>query len=370
MRFNSRFFYVTPLVLAACGGVTGTSASSSSSALSQDTPVAAAGALSEASDTSSALELQGLLDFTRLAERVREPSPGALRCDESPEITTATVCGKEVPATAHYEWTSCARKGHRGEPGRCAPSPDGRRGPSGATGRTNEQPSSAPVEGFAESTGTVDIAVTATAPETCDDTTQITFDKTATFDITHSAKDGASSSVKGEVKASSVRLASSRRAVSRASTLDITHERKDAAGAVAQSLHLSGTTDMTSDEAATPPTRTLSGALTYEDLKDGATTSGTLEIDGIVRVPPDTCFWPIAGTITKTTATGATQTLEFSATCGTATLDGTEIDLSALVPKRGEHGDDRPGDDKGGDDKGGDDKGGERDRARREGKRD
>jgi hypothetical protein len=189
--------------------------------------------------------------------------------------------------------------------------------------------------GFADGSGTVDITVTVTAPTTCDDSAQITLVENATFDIVHQGRDGSTDEIKGTAQTTSVRTVA-KGPVSRSSTYDTTRTRKDAQGKVTASLHLKGNASDAFDPSKTPPTRTENGDFTYESTDStGATSSGSVKITDVVRNPPDVCFWPVSGTIVRIAADGSTETLVFSSTCGSATLDGAPVDLTSLQPERG-----------------------------------
>ena len=89
------------------------------------------------------------------------------------------------------------------------------------------------------------------------------------------------------------------------------------------SVHLTGSmsVEFSSD---TPPVRTINGSY-IEASHDG--TEGTVTLENIVRTPRNVCRWPTSGTLTRTTSDGQTHTLTFGPDCGTATLDGTAVEL-------------------------------------------
>lgn len=119
----------------------------------------------------------------------------------------------------------------------------------------------------------------------------------------------------------------------RTDTLDSRHTAKDASGTVRHDMHLQGTMTTTFDRSGEVPTRTIDGLLTI-DFGDGQT--GQMKVAGLVRVPPPECRFPIAGTIERTEPNGTVHTLVFGPACGTATLDGSAIDLKAQ--RGGPHG--------------------------------
>lgn len=222
---------------------------------------------------------------------------GGFSCDSTPEITTATVCGRDYPATAHLEWTSCAGQG------------------SGT------------------SSGVVDLTQTIVAdPPDCGTTTTITGTLAADFDVTRTRPNAGGVHLDGVSSSTAVHTQASQTATI-SGTVDVTQERLDTAGIPVRTIDLDGTFSVAFDESGTVPTRTLDADLTAVLVNE----STTLEIDvvDVVRVPPSTCPYPISGSVQATkTVNGASTThlLVYGPNCGDATLDGQPIDLSQAHP--------------------------------------
>jgi len=293
-------------------------------------------AVEAASDSSDAVEVSSLM---RGMNALRSEAVEGFHCDASPDITYVDVCGKSLPATVHLEWTDCASPGrregggHRGgmppSGGEALPPP-----PSGSeTTRAGQPVSGSPATGtpppesqmcggprFGPSSGTVDIAYAYTAAEDCSGAVQQ--NQSVTFQISRTAEDGASSTVQGTTS-SSATLVGEAPPQQKSTQADVTRTHTDASGAVVSSVHLTGTmsVEFSSD---TPPTRTVNGSYT-EAFLDG--TQGTVTLENIVRAPRNVCRWPTSGTLTRATSDGQTHTLVFGPDCGTATLDGTAVEL-------------------------------------------
>ncbi len=299
---------------------------------SEENPTAVVSqAVEAASDSSDAVEVASLM---RGLNGLRSEAVEGFHCDASPDITSVEVCGRSLPATVHLEWTDCAAPGRR---------EGGRRGggmpPSGGPGGTRPAPGSGtavsgqPVSGapgdgprtcggprFGPSSGTVDITYTYTAAEDCSGA--VKQDQAVSFQISRMAEDGSSSTVQG-TSSSSAQLVADAPPQEKTTQADITRTHTDASGAVVSSVHLTGTmtVEFSND---TPPTRTINGSYT-EAFHDG--TQGTVTLQNIVRAPRNVCRWPTSGVLTRATSDGQTHTLAFGPDCGTATLDGTLVEL-------------------------------------------
>jgi hypothetical protein len=265
--------------------------------------------------------------------------PEAMHCDPAPDITTATVCDKTYPAQAHFEWSACRLPppGHHGGPPPAGgPGAPGASGPSGGAGSGQASGAGAqgPGQGQAPtSSGTIDLAtsITTEPADSCGDDVVFHFQHQATYAIDRSGPHGGTLSLSGTSSATSAHTRDAT-TFTRTDTLDSRHTAKDASGAVQHDMHLQGTMTTAFDRSGAVPTRTMDGQLTI-DFGDG--TQGQVQVTGLVRVPPPECRFPIAGTIERTEPNGTVHTLVFGPSCGSATLDGSAIDLKAL---QGPHG--------------------------------
>lgn len=297
-------------------------------------------ALNTSSNASDAPESAGLL---RGPKELRSEAAEGFRCDASPDITYVDVCGQSLPATVHLEWTNCAapeRGGQRGDGGVGGPECDGgqppvladggvppqregRGGPGGGRGGHGGG------EGHGPSSGVADITYTYSTPDGC--TGAVVRDESASFSITRTAPDGSTAESVGTTTGEA-QLVTDGKPLQKALQVDVTRTRKDSAGAVTDSVHLVGSTTV-AFSSDTPPTRTINGSFT-ETHADGST--GTTTQTDVVRPPMDVCAWPISGTLARTSSNGDSHTLVYGPDCGSATLDGTVIDLS-VRPER-QHG--------------------------------
>jgi hypothetical protein len=156
----------------------------------------------------------------------------------------------------------------------------------------------------------------------------VTQNQTVSFQITRTDSDGAVATEQGTSSSSAV-LVSGAPPQKKATQADVTRTLTDASGAVVSSVHLVGSlsTEFSSD---TPPTRTINGSYS-EDFQDG--TTGTVTLENLVRPPRNVCPWPTSGTLTRTSSDGTSHVLVFGPDCGTATLDGTAVDLPQRHPE-------------------------------------
>jgi hypothetical protein len=292
-------------------------------------------AVEAASDASDAVEVSSLM---RGLNALRPEAAEGFHCDSSPDTTYIEVCGKSLPATVHLEWTDCASpgRGGGGKHGGRRPPGDGAGGtrapaPGGGSTARDGQPTAANPSGdgapqacggprFGPSSGTVDITYTYTPAADCSGA--VKQDQAVSFQISRTAEDGSTSTVQGTTS-SSAQLAGDAPPQQKSTQADITRTHTDASGAVVSSVHLTGSmsVEFSSD---TPPTRTINGSYT-EAFHDGM--QGTVTLENIVRAPRNVCRWPTSGVLTRTTSDGQTHTLSFGPDCGTATLDGTVVEL-------------------------------------------
>jgi hypothetical protein len=291
-------------------------------------------AVEAASDSSDAVEVSSLM---RGMNALRSEAVEGFHCDATPDITYVEVCGKSLPATVHLEWTDCAAAGRPGggrRPGG-GPGGDARPAPpmSGETTRGGMPVSGGPMaegprgEGqvcggprFGPSNGTVDVTYTYAAGEDC--AGAVTQSQSVSFLISRTAEDGAVSTEQGTTSSSAQLIAGSP-PLQKSTQADVTRTHTDASGAVVSSVHLTGSmsVEFSSD---TPPVRTVNGSYA-EVFNDG--TEGTVTLENIVRAPRNVCRWPVSGTLSRATSDGQSHTLVFGPDCGTATLDGTVVQL-------------------------------------------
>ena len=193
------------------------------------------------------------------------------------------------------------------------------------------QPGGAP--DFGPSTGTVDITFTYTAAADCSGS--ITQDQSVTFQISRTDADGAVSTQQGTTTSSALLVAGAP-PQQKSTQADVTRTLTDSSGTVVKSVHLKGATsvDFSSD---TPPVRTLNGSYS-EDFLDGST--GTVTLTNLVRPPRNVCPWPTSGSLTRASSDNTSHSLVFGPDCGSASLDGTAVDLTTQrmpEPAPGKH---------------------------------
>jgi len=313
-----------------------TGCSSGTTAENATTTVSAA--VSSASDSTDAVEVSSLM---RGMGALRSEAVEGFHCDSSPDVTYVTVCGKSLPATVHLEWTNCAAPtrpggdgGGHGGGGGCmggsTGSPPGSSSGStsggtvsnaGGTRTTAAGLSSA--DGHAApgpSSGTVDVTYTYSAAEDC--TGAVTQEQSVSFQISRTATDGSVAKEQGTTS-STAQLVDGAPPQQKQTHADVTRSTTDASGTVASSVHLTGSMS-TAFSSDTPPSRTINGSYTEEFL-DGS--QGTVTLANIVRPPRSVCPWPTSGTLSRNTSDGQTHTLVFGPDCGTATLDGSAVQL-------------------------------------------
>jgi hypothetical protein len=166
----------------------------------------------------------------------------------------------------------------------------------------------------------VDITYAYSAAEDCSG--DVTQGQSVSFQISRTAEDGSVSKVQGSTS-SSATLVSNAPPQQKTTQADVTRTHTDASGAVVNSVHLTGSMSV-AFSSDTPPTRTINGSYT-EALLDGS--QGTVTLENVVRAPRNVCHWPTSGTLSRATSDGQTHTLVFGPDCGTATLDGTAVQL-------------------------------------------
>ena len=268
---------------------------SETASVTQEVTTLVSQAVESTSDASDAVEVASLM---RGLNALHSEAVEGFHCDSSPDVTNVTVCGKSLPATVHLEWTECAAPGG---------------GKGGGRGKGPR---------FGPSSGKVDITYTYAAADDCSGT--VTQDQAVTFQISRTDEDGAVSTEQGTTTSSALLVAEAP-PEKKSTQADVTRVFTDQAGTVVSSVHLNGamSVDFSSDS---PPVRTLNGAYS-ESFLDGST--GTVTLAHIVRPPRDVCPWPISGTLTRATSRESSHSLVFGPDCGSASLDGTAVDLSA-----------------------------------------
>ncbi|MFL5343466.1 MAG: hypothetical protein ACJ8AT_01665 [Hyalangium sp.] len=311
------------------GALTASGCSAASPA--EDTTAVVSQTVEAASDSSDAVEVSSLM---RGLNALHADAVEGFHCDSSPDITYVTVCGKSLPATVHLDWTGCAAparpeggKHGGGAPGGGSgnnpPPPQDGAGGHGGPGGGGGAPEGGKVCGgpnFGPSTGTVDITYTYSSEGDC--ANDVTQNQSVSFQISRTADDGSVSKEEGTTS-SVATLVASGPPQQKQTQADVTRTHTDASGAVVSSVHLTGSMS-TAFSSDTPPIRTVNGTYT-EVLLDGS--QGTVTLADIVRAPRNVCHWPTSGTLTRASSDGTTHTLVFGPDCGTATLDGTAVQL-------------------------------------------
>lgn len=276
---------------------------------SEDPGVTAMAMVGESTDNADEPEL-GRMRGTALG--LVDGLPGiALKCDATPTVTKATVCGTEQAASESYAWTDC-RMGMGGQ----------------GKGKGSDGPvSSGGIEVRHEVAGVA---------EGCDASTPLESTDVTDLDIQRVTPNGRTMTLTGNVTATS---SHSVNATALTKQVEITVRRAmlDSDGETLHQVQLFGTASVAFSVDAEGTKRVIDGELTA-DLGDGATQAITLA--GVTRLDPNLCRWPVAGTLTRIGADGTSHELVFSASCGTATLDGESIDLNAQRGKasHGKHG--------------------------------
>lgn len=280
--------------------------------ITEDATVATAAAIAEAQATEVPLELQLAQVNTRPPD-VRRWTHEGLKCDTTPTQATVDVCGETYPSEIHLDWSGCQLEGF---------SREGRRGPPptspGSTTTSGGGATRSPVT----SEGTVDVVSTTTAQAECSDSTPIDVQQQATYNIQHTREDGEITTISGTVTSTASHSAASG-PLGQSSTFDTTRTRVDASGNTVDSVHLLGTLQSSFSQSEDARTHTSNGTLTVIEA-DG--THSTVTLTDVVRVPRETCDWPLSGSISRT-ADGGGHVLVFGPECGQATLDGEAITL-------------------------------------------
>jgi hypothetical protein len=346
MRLKRNLSFVAALAFtAACSGTSTTN----------DSTAAASQALDPAANSSDAVAASGLL---RGPEGFRPDAIEGFRCDPNPVITTVAVCGNELPATVHLEWTDCAAP--QGPEGRGPPPPLMDGGPQGMgpppppfmdggcpmgppPGEGGPQgmgpppfldggrpPRGGPGQGprGGPSSGVVDIVNTYSAPADCVGT--ITAQEVATFQIDRTLPNGDLETAQGTTTSATL-VTPGVGPTSKSVVVDVTRTVKDSAGTVLHSVQLSGTHQV-QFSGGPPPTRTVNGTMTATFM-DG--TQGQVTLTDVVRPPREECPWPISGSLVRTAPDGTSHTLVYGPACGDATLDGSAVTMPNHGPGQG-----------------------------------
>jgi hypothetical protein len=272
--------------------------------------------LEQASNTGATPELVGLMKPPRLYKR--EAIEG-FRCDSSPDQSTVSVCGQDLPASVHLEWTDCQAMARReGAP----PRGEGEGEGAGAGAADGGMPPAGEAKGPGPSSGVVDIAFSYATPNGCDGA--IEESQVVTFDLERTRPSGEVSQAKGTVTSTETRILGEA-PEAKSFESDVKHTVTDSAGALLEDVHLvgSGSVAFSGDD---PPSRTENGSYTAE-AADGTTSS--LSVTDVVFPPMETCPWPVSGTVSRTEADGTVHTLVYGPECGAATLDGAAVQLPA-----------------------------------------
>lgn len=310
MKLKVRFI---TLALLAAGCSEGTTAEDAAT----DLTVTAAEVVADAQDTEIPLA-----EALREASSIRPHSwrGEASQCDTTPETTVGTVCGQEFPASEQFAWSDCAVTKGRGGPGK----PPGKGGEArGDRGEKGPKEASA-----VTSSGSLNVTTTEEPIGECGDSPRLRIQRDSVHALQHTRADGTTTVHSGTVS-TVTEGARGDDLRSRTSTFDTTRTRTDAEGTVVDSHHVTGSLQVAFDGTGETDTHTSQGTLTLTQ-EDGASTTVTLT--GVVRVPPSTCAWPVAGSIQRE-GTDGTHVLSFGPACGEATLDGAAVTL----PERPSH---------------------------------
>jgi len=231
-------------------------------------------------------------------------------CDDTPEETTQEVCGQTLLATRKLEWSGCSRGGHHGGP----PPPP----PPGADTGTDSVPSR-PTH---TSDGKVEEvqSVTLVSGAACAEDAVYRFETTRTMTVTHSDSLGGSGEESGFVTTVSERTLSARQYTVE-ETRDVSHSGQRPGEEVATAVRKTGILTRQVDLDA--PSVMETGLLTLS----GSEGVRTVELQGVFRGAPEVCRHPTAGTLVDTAPDGTVTTTVFQSTCGTALVNGEEVQL-------------------------------------------
>lgn len=242
-------------------------------------------------------------------------------CDANAVHERVVACGDPMPGNAQAQWSNCsARPLHHGPPPQ-----DGNQ--LGATLADGDGHGHGHRHGMASSGQlTVSTSMTPADPHaTCDASTVITAQRQAQFNVTLGNPN--------DPNWPTMQMAgSNQETVSRVYgsnnqnvtlTLDMNRILASSAGAVLRQDSVNGTVHMQETLSAdhAPPTRVVDGTLSVS--------GDTVILTGVQTADPHSCMWPTAGSVQRTGSDGVAHTLVFSATCGSATLDGAPITLPA-----------------------------------------
>ncbi len=250
----------------------------------------------------AAVEAAGIAgDAALLGDAAPGPMPmmgmGGPACDETPDVTIASSCGHDYPATVHLEWTQCP-------------------GPVGGN-----------------SFGVVDLTQSvAIDPPDCMTATTVTRTQSADFDVTRMSPDNGGVRLDG-ITSSTIVHSINTPVGTHSGTIDLTEQRLNGAGTAVRTVDTDGTFSVALDATVMPPTRTVDAQLAVVFV--GENKSFNVTVTDVVRIPPTECPFPISGTVQVTTSNGgssATHVLVYGPDCGEATLDGQPFDLPPAHP--------------------------------------
>lgn len=264
---------------------------------SEDPGVAAIAILGESSDNADEPDL-GRMRGNGLG--LVDGLPGiALKCDVTPTVATAIICGVEQPANETYSWTDCRM---------------------GMAGRGKGKGQGGPV-----SNGSIQVRhdVSGTT-EDCDATTTLEWTDTTDLDIARQTPRGRRMSLNGTVTATSTHNIEAQ-AFTKQLEIAVQREMIDADGATLREVGITGTASVSFSVGTESTMRVIDGTLTA-DLGDGS--SQSILLAGVTRLDPDRCRWPVAGSLVRVEADETRHELQFSSDCGLATLDGSAVDLN------------------------------------------
>lgn len=349
-------FFVT-----ACGGGAGVSVATGSIATSTmavttaslDANQAPSPQTHRAGDENLTLGMEHILPLLHLLPHEAAMS---IHCDPNAAPEHIDVCGDEVPGAVQATWSSCQMHHppmdadhHHGDfhmvLGMMPPPPWlGDANMAGDANTASRDPNAAAMDangwhhGPRATNGTLTItaSVTPDANTTCDANTSITAQRQATFTVRMGDVNGPTMVLTG-TNSETMSQVGAHTAADGNLTLDLNRTVLDAHGEVLHSTVVSGTVQKTADSNQPVSDANAVGHPGHHHPMMNHVLNGTLTVNNDTVVltgvtPRMGCMWPTAGTVVRTDSVGTHHTLVFSATCGSATLDGAVVTLPSHGP--------------------------------------
>lgn len=268
------------------------------SASEPDSGVVAAEALSRSTNIVQIQELGGLHMLDGLAQWKVKVGPAL--CDEQPKVEIQQHCGRKLPAKVVFEWQGCDALG-----------------PPQANGAEGAAPSSGKV--------TISTALSSDAAEPCAEGATWNIDRIATVAIEHEAADGRRIVMNGHFEMAGMRALGGDTFEGQIS-IDSTRRIFDADGEVVREMKMSGELTNAYEQRNDILTRIVNGIMNVTTPRGD---SGEMVFSEVALPDPETCRWPLAGTVTRT-LDDTSHRLVFGPNCGSATLDGEVVDLAKM----------------------------------------